>query len=788
MQNTRFLALVIALTLLTSGCQPIQPATPPLPTSVSDPVAADATALADNWEGRIAVAGLNLTIFVTFTSIDGGPSGTIDIPEQGAAGIPLNNITLDPPAIRFEMLAGPQLAVFSGEIAADGTISGSFAQAGVEGTFDLAPLDAPTATALAPATAPTPEETYTDPAGLFSVPIPTNWLLSTEDGVTTLTSPEESIHIHLLALEDADSEAAISTAWQRVDPTFDLEIDEIATPPAPPGVERLVSITYNDPADDQRIVLGQSQLHEGISYVLLLDAQLVGLQQRNAQVQIIGSGFTILALDEVDLADVEPLLVDETLLAQLEAYIEETIARYQIPGAAVAIVQNGEVVYAEGFGVRDPATGEPITPETLMRIGSTGKSLTTLLMATLVDDGLMEWDTPASEILPTFAVNDPELSHDITMRNLVCACTGVPRRDFELIFNADEMSAEDTVASLQTFDFFTDFGEAFQYSNQMVATAGYLAGLAAGGPADDLMTGYVTALQERVLEPIGMVDTTLWLDVVEASDNYAIPHAVDFDFSYEPMPLEIERLLDPVAPAGAHWSTLDDMARYLITQLAQGVAPDGAQVVSAQNLAVTREPQVAVTANTSYGLGWLVGEYKGQPLISHGGNTFGFTSDFAFLPDAGLGIVVLTNAQGSNLFNDGVRTRLFELVFEQEAEADAQLQFAYEQLRQANEEVVGRMVETVETGAVEPFVGLYQNQALGELSLTLEDGELWLDAGEFRSGLLPLLDEAGERVEGYLLLDPPLKGMLVKLERDEDDRPILVFGEGVIQYTFEPIN
>jgi CubicO group peptidase (beta-lactamase class C family) len=619
------------------------------------------------------------------------------------------------------------------------------------------------------------------------VPIPTNWALTTADGVTTLTSPEESIRVYLLALDEADPEVAIAEAWQQVDPAFDLDIDDITTPPAPSGVERLVSISYNDPTDAQRVVLGQSQLYEGLNYILLLDAQLVGLQQRSAQVQIIGSGFTILALDEVDLADVEPLAVDEALLAQLEAYIDETMTRYQIPGAAVAVVQDSEVIYAEGFGVRNPATGAPVTPQTLMRIGSTGKSLTTLLMATLVDDGLMEWDTPASEILPTFAVADPELSQEITMRNLVCACTGVPRRDYELIFNAHELSAADTVASLRTFDFFTDFGEAFQYSNQMVATGGYLAGLAAGGPAADLMSAYVEALQERVLEPIGMVDTTLSFEVVEASDNYAIPHAADFDLSYEPMPLVIEELLDPVAPAGAHWSTLDDMARYLITQLNQGVAPDGNTVVSAQNLGVTREPQVPVSADTRYGLGWFVGEYRGQPLIHHGGNTFGFTSDFAFLPDADVGIIVLTNAQGSNFFNEGVRTRLFELIFEQEMESDAQIQFAYEQLRQVNEEVLDRLVAAVDGAAVEPFVGRYRNEALGEVTLTLENGELWLDVGEFRTGLLPLLDDAEEAVEGYLFLDPPLKGLLIKLEGAEDDQPILVLGEGVIQYMFEPV-
>src|SRR5690606_22596971 len=123
-----------------------------------------------------------------------------------------------------------------------------------------------------------------------------------------------------------------------------------------------------------------------------------------------------------------------------------------------------------------------ITPDTHMMIGSTGKTMTALLVAGLVDDGVIDWDTPVIEVLPRFAVADEELSRTITFRNLLCACTGVPRRDLELAFNYDELSAEAVVESLRSFEFFTAFGEAFQYSNQLVATAGYAAAAAAGAP------------------------------------------------------------------------------------------------------------------------------------------------------------------------------------------------------------------------------------------------------------------------------------------------------------------
>ena len=467
-----------------------------------------------------------------------------------------------------------------------------------------------------------------------------------------------------------------------------------------------------------------AQLKDGISYVLLLDTDLTTLQKRGAQLSIVGSGFDILAAEEADLSETKPLPVTAEIIGELEKFIAEYMAKFGIPGAAVGIVQDGEVVYAKGFGVADPETGAPMTPDTQMMIGSTGKSLSTLLMATLVDDGLMSWDTPVVDLYPAFRVQDPELSKRITMRNLVCACTGVPRRDAEMLFNAGENSAEDTVASLADFEFFTDFGEAFQYSNQMVATAGYIAGAVAAPDKPDLASAYAEALQARVLDPIGMEDTTISFADVLARGNHGTPHTLQLDYTYAPMPLALEEILVPVAPAGAHWSTLTDMLKYLQMQLADGVAPDGTRVVSAANLNETRQPQIAVTADTSYGLGWLVGDYKGQPVISHGGNTLGFTAGFTFLPEADLGVVVLANAQAANFLNDGVAGRLLELVYRPGAEDAGVAGLLPGTDREADEGVAGADRQRWMKRPSTPYLGRFHNDALGEITLSLEEGKL----------------------------------------------------------------
>src|SRR5690606_6359249 len=161
-------------------------------------------------------------------------------------------------------------------------------------------------------------------------------------------------------------------------------------------------------------------------------------------------------------------------------------------------------------------------------------------------------------------------------------------------------------------------------------TGGYAAAAAAGGEYGSLYEAYVDEMQRRVFDPIGMASTTFDVEAVEAEGHHATPHSLLPDASYEPVPLSVEGLLTPVAPAGAAWSNVMDMARYLITELNQGVTPDGTRVVSEENLNVTWEPQVPVSAEASYGLGWFVGNYKGQPLRYHGGNTLGFTADLAF--------------------------------------------------------------------------------------------------------------------------------------------------------------
>lgn len=194
-------------------------------------------------------------------------------------------------------------------------------------------------------------------------------------------------------------------------------------------------------------------------------------------------------------------------------------------------------------------------------------------------------------------------------------------------------------------------------------------------------------------------------------------------------------------------------ARCALFRLNQGIAPDGKRVVSAENLTRTWQPGVRINPTTRYGMGWMVMVYKGQRLLIHTGGTGGFSAVLAFLPDAKVGVAVLTNAGQSNSATSlptAVSFRLFELLFGQSQEVDARLRAAIEADRAARAEIVEQLRPDPAAASLAPYLGRFTNEALGEVTLTLADDKLMLDVGEFTSQLRNIGEET------FVLWDPPL--------------------------------
>lgn len=492
--------------------------------------------------------------------------------------------------------------------------------------------------------------------------------------------------------------------------------------------------------------------------------------------------------------------------AEFEAFVADALAQCGAPGASVAVVQDGTVVYLEGFGVRELGQPRPMTPDTLLGIGSLTKSFTATLAATLVDAGRVEWDTPVVALLPEFALSDPERTERLTLSDLFSAASGLPRRDLELIFEADGYTPDAMLAATKELPLTAPRGERYQYSNQAFVIGGYAAAAADGAAPDNLQDGYGLSVKARVLNPAGMDRSTFDLKEVLRSGDYAIPYASNSSGHPVAIPFLVEdRFTRAVAPAGAMWSTARDMARYLQMQLNRGVAVDGTRVVSEDNLERTWQRGVAVPpapelppivseSMENYGLGWFIGHYGGLEVISHSGGTYGFGAEVAFVPEADLGVVVLANdVLCGALVGFAVQYRLFEIVFDQEPAVEEGF-VSFLKAVESQQAAVAGMLSTIDPGDLSPFMGKFTHPTLGEVELRLVEGELVLDAGEFRSRLAPLPGIPGLAPQ-YVMVDPPLNGAPVFVSlasKDGAPRAVLTllgdYGQGPLVYPFLPVD
>lgn len=455
----------------------------------------------------------------------------------------------------------------------------------------------------------------------------------------------------------------------------------------------------------------------------------------------------LLAGEPLTLPQLQPLTAE--MLAQFDTFIEETRQRFQIPGAAVVVVQGNQVVFAKGYGVRELGKPEPITPETVFAVGSTTKAMTSMLLARLVDEGKLDWDEPVAQIWPDFKLSDPAVTSQIRFRHLLNMTSGAARKD--LVWSGAGLTAEETMASLADLPLVTPLGQAYHYNNQMVATGGYIGALAAGGKFGNLQKAYTDLLQARVFDPIGMSSATTSIEAVLANPNHATPH--DFTLSAEIVPTHFHA--DPdITPAGAVNASALDMARFVMTQLGQGVAPDGVRVVSAKNLAETWQPQARVTRTLSYGMGWFIERYKGIQMIWHDGDVLGSKALIGFIPEANIGLVILANRLISTGFSYSLRYHLLEQLYGLEFERELQFDKNWDAFLEAIARLRAPLKPLVDPAQVASYVGEYE----GAWRVELRPGNtLWAVRGPYEWRLLQDKKEGEFIINNGFGIATPLK-------------------------------
>jgi len=420
------------------------------------------------------------------------------------------------------------------------------------------------------------------------------------------------------------------------------------------------------------------------------------------------------------------------------AYVAKAMKTWQIPGLSIAIVRNDSVIYAKGFGVLGAKSATPVDQRTLFEIGSSSKAFTATLVAMLVGEGKMHWDDRLTTYLPDFRMSDAVANEEVTVRDALTHRSGIARGEF--VWLGAGISRDEVLHRVRFLKPESPFRSRYSYQNMMFLAAGQAVAHAAGSTWDDLV-------RERIFTPLGMTSTVTTYRGL-TNTNVAIPSGLDHDTVFAKRPFNAEN----IAPAGAIISSVTDMAQWLRFQLNDGVV-NGKRLVTSAALRETHTPQILMSSGgeradsasvkrfSSYGMGWMVEDYRNQLSWQHGGNTLGMTAAVGMLPEKKVGVVVLSNMQGAQL-----PQLLEQYVFDRELGAPMRDLSAEAYERFLKQRRRADSVQTVQlaghTANAEPsiplaaFVGTYADSLYGDMTVSMAGGQLELARGAIKAPLV----------------------------------------------------
>jgi len=331
----------------------------------------------------------------------------------------------------------------------------------------------------------------------------------------------------------------------------------------------------------------------------------------------------------------------------LEEVINTSMARFDVPGMAVAVVQDDNVVFAKGFGISNLNTHAKVNKDTLFGIASNTKAFTSAALAKLVDEGKLSWDDRVIDHLPEFRLYDSYVTREMRIRDLLSHRSGLGLGQGDLmIWPSTDKSVEDILAGLQYLKPASSFRSQYAYNNLMFVTAGEVVARVSGMSWNDY-------IEKNILQPLNMTHSRAGFSRIPKSNkNWAIGH-IPMDGKLNPF---FVNYLEDFRGAGAIASSVSDMSQWLLTQLAGGKMPNGEQLFSEKQQAQMWHPHITSMTSKSayeayhqqfrgYGLGWSIEDYHGFKKLGHGGGILGMVSQVTLLPEKKLGIVILSNQQ-----------------------------------------------------------------------------------------------------------------------------------------------
>ena len=420
------------------------------------------------------------------------------------------------------------------------------------------------------------------------------------------------------------------------------------------------------------------------------------------------------------------------LTASLNQKIEETVKRamqtWKIPGLALVVVKDDQVILSRGFGVRKIGETEPVDEHTLFGIGSNTKAFTATAIGLLVQDGKIGWDDPVTNYIPSFRLQDTNASQLMTIRDLLCHRSGLGTWAGDVLLLSN-YSTEEIVQRLRYIAPEFGFRSGYGYSNLMFITAGLIISTVSGMSWDEFVS-------KRIFEPLGFLNSVTNSRYFGMNKNTATPHE-EFDGVVQGlMPREDAH----VGAAGSICASVADIAVWLRLQLNRGNL-DGKQIVEEAIIAETQSPHTHIPLKaldkrlypsrhfSAYGLGWFLSDYCGRLVIRHTGGVDGMLSGTLLIPEEKLGIAVFTNKLPNSAHNLLPNMLVDHFLgvdgkdwFQEYAELEKENAGETEKSRENR--LSGRVANAPAAFALERYAGEYESHLLGGAWVSVEAGKL----------------------------------------------------------------
>ncbi len=360
-------------------------------------------------------------------------------------------------------------------------------------------------------------------------------------------------------------------------------------------------------------------------------------------------GVFLLALSSMSLAQKKAKTnIPSDRFAGLDTAFERILKEWHAAGFAVAVVEKDSIVYAKGFGYKDYEKKSRVTTSTLFPIGSCTKAFTAALIGLLQKDGKLSIDKPVREYLPALHFYNNDMNNSLTLRDLMCHRTGLPRHDYSW-YGFPSSSRDSLLKRIQFMEPSFGIREKWQYNNFMFLLQGMVTEKLSG-------TSWEQNIREKLFKPLGMQNSSLTIDELERDPQASLGYGIKKDSILKKMDYYH---IDAMGPAGSINSNVLEMGRWVSTWI-NGGKYKGNQILPASYVSDATSSQMVIGAGfptkekpdmqfSNYGFGWMLSSYKGHYRIEHGGNIDGFSASTSFFPTDSIGIVVLTNQNGSSI-------------------------------------------------------------------------------------------------------------------------------------------